>query len=103
MKTDSMNAQRERAHTYLHNDVKGKVEQQVTDGDGQQVGGKVIWTFYEAVGSAVVREQDDDEVFASCFKHFNLQVIKCYNVLTETSLRCSPLSAEPSGPETEES
>lgn len=97
-----MNAQRERAPSYLHNDVKGKVEQQVADGDGQQVGGKVIWTLYEAVGSAAAREQDGDELFGSGFQHLNLQVTECYNVLTETSLRCSPLSAEPSGPETDE-
>lgn len=56
-----------RARTYLHNDVKGKVEQQVTDGYGQQVGGKVIRTLYEAVGSSAVREEDDDELFCSSF------------------------------------
>lgn len=46
-------------HTHLHNDVKGKVEQQVADGDGQQVGGKVIRSLYEAVGSSTEREQED--------------------------------------------
>lgn len=35
----------------LHYDVEGKVEQQVADADGQQVGGKVIRFLYEAVGS----------------------------------------------------
>lgn len=35
----------------LHNDIEGKVEQQVADGDGQQVGGKVIRLHYEPIGS----------------------------------------------------
>lgn len=59
-----------KAHTHLHNDVKGKVEQQVTDGYGQQVGGKVIWTLYEAVGSSAERDQEDDDLVYSCFIHF---------------------------------
>lgn len=42
-------------HTNLHDDVKGKVEQQVTDGDGQQVRGKVVGFLYEAVGSPAER------------------------------------------------
>lgn len=48
--------------THLHNDVKGKVEQQVADGDGQQVGGEVIWSLYEAVGSSAEREQQGDVI-----------------------------------------
>lgn len=42
-------------HTNLHDDIKGKVEQQVTDGDGQQVRGKVVGSLYEAVGSPAER------------------------------------------------
>lgn len=49
-------------HTYLHDDVKGKVEQQVADGNGQQVGGKVIRSLYEAVGSSAEREQEEDAI-----------------------------------------
>lgn len=43
-------------NAHLHNDVKGKVEQQVADGDGQKVGGKVVRSLYEAVGSSVEKE-----------------------------------------------
>lgn len=45
-------------HTNLHDDIKGKVEQQVTDGDGQQVRGKVVGSLYEAVGSPAERQRD---------------------------------------------
>lgn len=44
-------------HTHLHNDVEGKVEQQVANGDGQQIWGKVTGSLYEAVGSAVESKQ----------------------------------------------
>ncbi len=47
-------------HTHLHYDVEGKVEQQVADADGQQVGGKVIGFLYEAVSSSTDTQQEDD-------------------------------------------
>lgn len=61
-----------KAHTHLHNDVKGKVEQQVTDGYSQQVGGKVIRALYEAIGSSAEWDQDvdDDDLVYSFFIHF---------------------------------
>lgn len=36
---------------YLHDNVEGEVQQQVTDGNGQQVRSKVIWLFNETVCS----------------------------------------------------
>lgn len=58
------------AHTHLHNDVKGKVEQQVANGDGQKVGGKVVWSLYEAVRRSTDRAQEDDVSIYSCTVHF---------------------------------
>lgn len=43
---------RHRTPHYLHDDVKGKVEQQVADADGQQVGGKVVGPHKETICSA---------------------------------------------------
>lgn len=37
--------------THLHYDVEGKVKKQVADANGQQVGGEIIGTHDEAVGS----------------------------------------------------
>lgn len=45
------------ANTHLHDDVEGKVEQQVADGDGQQVGGKVIGSLDEAISRSATREE----------------------------------------------
>lgn len=38
--------------THLHDDVKGKVEEQVADANGQQVGGEVIGAHDEPIGSS---------------------------------------------------
>lgn len=40
---------------HLHDDVEGKVEQQVADADRQQVGGKVVGSLNEAVSSSASR------------------------------------------------
>lgn len=72
-----------RKHTDLHNYVKGKVQQQVADGDGQQVGGKVIRSHYEAEGSSVDREQGHDVSIYSC--HVNVHRQGKEETLTETS------------------
>ncbi len=48
--------------TDLHNDVKGKVEQQVADANGQQVGGKVVGSLYEAIGGSTESEQQNDVI-----------------------------------------
>lgn len=46
------------SNTHLHYDVEGKVEQQVADGDGQQVGSEVIGSLYEAIGSSAEMEHN---------------------------------------------
>lgn len=43
--------------THLHNNVEGKVKEQVADANGQQVGGKIIGTHDEPVGSPGKREE----------------------------------------------
>lgn len=43
---------------HLHNDVEGKVKKQVADADGQQVGGKIIGTHDEPIGSPGRREEE---------------------------------------------
>lgn len=58
------------APTHLHNDVKGKVEQQVANGDGQKVGGEVVGSLYEAVGRSTERKREDDVIIQSCTVHF---------------------------------
>lgn len=44
-------------NTHLHDDVEGKVKQQVADGDGQQVGGEVVGSLYEPIGGAADRKR----------------------------------------------
>lgn len=92
------------APTHLHDDVKGKVEQQVANGDGQKVGGEVVGSLYEAVGRSTEREREDDVIIQSCTVHFLIRIVSTLVqdetdcLLTETSWLCSPLQAEPFGP-----
>ena len=87
--------QDERLTADLHDDVEGKVEQQVADGDGEEVRGEVVGPLDESVRGSVERTL----TLQSCSfttKHTER------GLLTETSSRCSPAPAAPSGPEPEE-
>lgn len=72
-------------HTHLHNDVKGKVEQQVADGNGQQVGGEVVGSLYEAVGSAGGREERRERVGGQIVQLDRGSKLQIKASLTETS------------------
>lgn len=51
-----LNEEREcKRKRHLHDDVEGKVEQQVADADRQQVGGEVVGSLNEAVSSSASR------------------------------------------------
>jgi hypothetical protein len=43
--------------THLHNNVEGKVEQQVANSDGQQVGGEIIGAHDKPIGSPGRRDE----------------------------------------------
>lgn len=59
--------------THLHNDVEGKVEQQVADGDGQQVGSKVIGPLYKTVGSSAERTWHHPHQCSPTMDRFNIR------------------------------
>lgn len=55
---------------HLHDDVEGKVEQQVADADSQQVGGEVVGSLDEAVSSSASRGRQINQPFVSCMSRF---------------------------------